>query len=503
MTVGEITFDMALSGGGQLQVVDMSGLQPLSFTPPSPEAVERFVSAMNAESEHSDPLRFAAESIVKEVRLPAAPPVEAAPAVERVARPSASLDTSEVDAEPREIAEYGGEVSIKPPVTNVSGGVIDTASIKPTVPNVSGGVIDAALPGVGELESNRVGLGAVRVEAPIKVVDAPTDPVIPVVAEVGKRVAAKPVVEKPAVAPVIVDRPAAARPVVEAVVVEKPIVNAAVAAKPVVEKPAVAPVIVDRPAAARPVVEAVVVEKPIVNAAVDEKPVVEKPAVAPVIVDRPAAARPVVEAVVVEKPIANAAVDEKPVVEKPAVAPVIVDRLVAAKPEVAELGSDRIGTPIVTTSADVEEPAYDKTVVVDLSQEAAKVAASQTATIAPQAVDVHSATVSMSSARTEVIAETVGKVVEAVAAQILVTPALVKGEGEMIVRLKSDVLDGSTIRLAAESGTLSVEISPATQSAQRAIVEASPRLESALAEHVAAFHHVRVLVKKGRQNEAV
>ena len=261
--------------------------------------------------------------------------------------------------------------------------------------------------------------------------------------------------------------------------------------------------IVDRPAAARPVVEAVVVEKPIVNAAVDEKPVVEKPAVAPVIVDRPAAARPVVEAVVVEKPIVNAAVDEKPVVEKPAVAPVIVDRLVAAKPEVAELGSDRIGTPIVTTSADVEEPAYDKTVVVDLSQEAAKVAASQTATIAPQAVDVHSATVSMSSARTEVIAETVGKVVEAVAAQILVTPALVKGEGEMIVRLKSDVLDGSTIRLAAESGTLSVEISPATQSAQRAIVEASPRLEAALAEHVAAFHHVRVLVKKGRQNEAV
>ena len=98
---------------------------------------------------------------------------------------------------------------------------------------------------------------------------------------------------------------------------------------------------------------------------------------------------------------------------------------------------------------------------------------------------------------------TVGKVVEAVAAQILVTPSLVKGEGELIVRLKSDVLDGSTIRLTAERGTLSVEISPATQSAQRAIVESALRLEAALSEHVAAFHHVRVLVKKGRQNEAV
>jgi len=141
--------------------------------------------------------------------------------------------------------------------------------------------------------------------------------------------------------------------------------------------------------------------------------------------------------------------------------------------------------------------------VVDLSHEAAKVATAQAAPVAPQTVDAQSVAASTASARTEVIAETVGKVVEAVAAQILVTPALVKGEGEMIVRLKSDVLDGSTIRLTAESGTLSVEISPATQSVQRVIVEAAPRLETALSEHVAAFHHVRVLVKKGRQNEAV
>ncbi len=63
MTVGEITFDMALSSGSQLQLVDVSGLQPLSFTPPSPEAVERFVSAMNAEPVQSDPLRFAAASL--------------------------------------------------------------------------------------------------------------------------------------------------------------------------------------------------------------------------------------------------------------------------------------------------------------------------------------------------------------------------------------------------------------------------------------------------------
>ncbi len=157
-----------------------------------------------------------------------------------------------------------------------------------------------------------------------------------------------------------------------------------------------------------------------------------------------------------------------------------------------------------TAISDAEDSVYDKTVVVDLSQESAKVATAQAAPAAPQVIDAQAVAASTASARTEAITETVGKVVEIVASQILVTPSLVRGEGQMIVRLKEDVLDGSSIKLTAASGTLSVEIAPATNSAQQAIVAAAPRLESALIEYVAvaSFHHVRVHVKKGRQNEA-
>jgi flagellar hook-length control protein FliK len=99
--------------------------------------------------------------------------------------------------------------------------------------------------------------------------------------------------------------------------------------------------------------------------------------------------------------------------------------------------------------------------------------------------------------------EVVNTVAEAITDQILVTPSLVRGEGRMIVRLKQEVLDGTEIRLSSEGGKLAVEVVPSTPDAAKLATEAMPRLETALAEHVATFRQVSVSVRKGKSNEAV
>ena len=274
---------------------------------------------------------------------------------------------------------------------------------------------------------------------------------------------ATPVVESP-VAPAAPDsRPAtiAAAQVTPAAPVATPAVESPVApvATPVVESP-VAP--------AAQVVETIVVEKPVVEAPI-------APA-APATPTAPAA------------PVAETLVVEKPVVEAPAApaAPVAKSELASARPVVA---GKRTAAP-------------EEVVVIDLSQESARAAAPlrEAPFVAAAQQEIAAST---ASARTEAIVEVVSNVAEAIADQILVTPSLVRGEGQMIVRLKPEVLDGSEIRLSSESGTLAVEVVPSTPNAAKLATEAMPRLETALAEHVSAFRKISVSVRKGKGNEIV
>ena len=99
------------------------------------------------------------------------------------------------------------------------------------------------------------------------------------------------------------------------------------------------------------------------------------------------------------------------------------------------------------------------------------------------------------SARTIAIAQAVDKVVEAVSAQIEIRPSIVNGEGEIVIRLKPTVLDGSEIKLAAKDGILSMEITPATSQAEQIVARSVPQLERALAEHIPAFHGFTVAVR--------
>ena len=113
------------------------------------------------------------------------------------------------------------------------------------------------------------------------------------------------------------------------------------------------------------------------------------------------------------------------------------------------------------------------------------------------------AAVSAASARTEAIADTVNQIVEAVVGQMVVTPSLVRGEGEVRMTLKPTVLDGSDITLTAKDGTLTVAVTPATSASAQAAAVALPQLETALAEHAPAFRHVAValVAKKGKIDE--
>ena len=121
----------------------------------------------------------------------------------------------------------------------------------------------------------------------------------------------------------------------------------------------------------------------------------------------------------------------------------------------------------------------------------------------PPPVAVAGADVAVASARTTEIVETIAEIVEAVSAQIEVTPSLVKGEGEILIRLQPTVLDGSEIKLSAKDNNLSLIIVPATPAVEHLVAGNLPRLEVALAEHLPTFGNISVAVaKKGKFNES-
>ena len=280
--------------------------------------------------------------------------------------------------------------------------------------------------------------------------------------------------------------------------------GAVVVEKTVVERE-VQGVVVENPVAAK-----TVVSENLVNPV---NPVQDKPAqeVVQVVDSRGGAETQRVEGtVVVERPAVEREVQgvvaEKPVAEK-TVVPNNPVNLVNSVQEEAQ--------PVQGEVQVVDSRGGAETRRIDRAEGEKAVAASQHVVVAPavaeapapQAVQVSPevAAASAESARTEAIVETVNKVVEAVAGQILVTRGDVYGEGEVKITLKPTVLDGSEITMTSKDGTLTVCVTPATQAASAAASAALPRLEIALAEHLPAFHHVAVTlaVKKGSRNEAV
>jgi len=109
------------------------------------------------------------------------------------------------------------------------------------------------------------------------------------------------------------------------------------------------------------------------------------------------------------------------------------------------------------------------------------------------------------SARTAEVVERVTKVMtasdvlvqaaEAVADTILVSPGLLRGEGEIRVQLKPDVLDGSEIRIGVSGKNLDVSFVPRTYDMSALIEQCRPQLEQHLAARIHRFT-VKVSVER-------
>ena len=79
------------------------------------------------------------------------------------------------------------------------------------------------------------------------------------------------------------------------------------------------------------------------------------------------------------------------------------------------------------------------------------------------------------------------EVANAVADTLLVSPGLLRGEGEVRVQLRPDVLEGSEIRIAVTGRQLAVDFIPQTQDVAVLIEQNRPQLEQHLAARIQTF----------------
>ena len=82
----------------------------------------------------------------------------------------------------------------------------------------------------------------------------------------------------------------------------------------------------------------------------------------------------------------------------------------------------------------------------------------------------------------------VSRLVETVVETMAVTPALATdGEGELSIRLKSDILDGSSIKMEVKGGELKIVVVPASRAAEEILLKAQESFQNQLAERVMAW----------------
>ncbi len=95
------------------------------------------------------------------------------------------------------------------------------------------------------------------------------------------------------------------------------------------------------------------------------------------------------------------------------------------------------------------------------------------------------------------------EVVESVCDAIMVSPGVLRGEGEIRIRLKPEVLDGTEIRLEAKGRTISVMFQPVTSEAQQILEQNIGQFEQHLAGRIHNYQ-IAVSIRKGiKDNERV
>ena len=94
-------------------------------------------------------------------------------------------------------------------------------------------------------------------------------------------------------------------------------------------------------------------------------------------------------------------------------------------------------------------------------------------------------------------AEVLVQAANAVADTLLVSPGLLRGQGEIVVQLRPDVLDGTEVRIAVTGRQLDVQFCPTTVDMSVMLENGRTQIASCLSAKIAAFN-VTVDVRKKR-----
>ena len=117
-------------------------------------------------------------------------------------------------------------------------------------------------------------------------------------------------------------------------------------------------------------------------------------------------------------------------------------------------------------------------------------------------VDIASARVSQNTVVQTPESAVVSRLVETVVETMAVTPNLSStSEGEIRIQLKSDILDGSSIKIEVKNGELKVVVEPASRAAEEILLKSQEAFQNHLAERVTAWRiNVGVAVLDLRNN---
>ena len=146
------------------------------------------------------------------------------------------------------------------------------------------------------------------------------------------------------------------------------------------------------------------------------------------------------------------------------------------------------------------EPDADVLVAAGVAPQAAPVSAA----FQPAAVEPPVAVVAVDAvARIQKMSETevLVQAAEAVADTILVSPGLLRGQGEVRIQLRPDVLDGTEIRIAVSGRQMDVEFAPRTQDMAAVIERCRPQLEQHLAGRIHSFQIAVVVQRRLKPGE--
>ena len=175
----------------------------------------------------------------------------------------------------------------------------------------------------------------------------------------------------------------------------------------------------------------------------------------------------------VKEPIAP----ETPRVDKPEISQLETPR--TNKPEIAQTEAPRMEKPEYTQLKEIEKPVKEV-----LATSLAPADEKPEVTL----VDMASARVSQNTVVQTPENAVVSRLAETVVETLAVTPTLSStGEGEIHIKLKSDILDGSSIKIEVKNGELKIVVEPASRAAEEILLKSHEAFQNHLAERVTAW----------------